>query len=169
MPSPVPAVREIAWVSVVPHLAVMSLLVFVSYEFLTPDRLAASLASGAGIYLLYSLLSRRLVTRRIRRGFRLLKQQAFPEAIAEYEKAYDFFSRHAWLDRFRYLTVLSSSAYSYREAALCGIAFAYSQMGDAANAVKFYRRALTEFPDCSIAQTSLKAMGGLEERPEADV
>jgi tetratricopeptide (TPR) repeat protein len=90
----------------------------------------------------------------------------FAEAIAEYEKAYEFFSRHSWLDRFRYLTVLSSSAYSYREAALCGIAFAYSQMGDGANAAKFYQRALTEFPGCAVARTSLKAMEASHGKPE---
>ena len=166
MPSSVPVVREIAWISVVPHLLVMACLMYASYEILTPDRLAASVAVGAGIYLVYSQVCRRLVTRRIRRGLRFLKQQDFPAAIAEYEKAYEFFSRHSWLDRFRYITVLSSSAYSYREIALCSMAFAYAQMGDGTNAVKLYQRAVQEFPDCAVARTSLKALEALDSRSE---
>ena len=166
MPSSVPVVREVAWVSAVPQLLVMAALVYASYELLTPDRLAASLFVGAGIYLLYSQICRRLVTRSNRRGFQLLKQGAFSQAIAEYEKGYEFFSRHPWIDRYRYLTLLSSSAYSYREIALCSIAFAYAQMGDGANAVRFYERALSEFPDCAIARTSLKTIAALDERHE---
>jgi tetratricopeptide (TPR) repeat protein len=166
MPSPVPVVREVAWISVVPHLLVMGALIYASYELLTPDRLPESLAVGAAIYLLYSQGFRRLVTRRHRRGFQLLKQRAFSGAIAEYEKGYDFFSRHPWIDRFRYLTLLTSSAYSYREIALCSIAFAYAQMGDGAKAVETYERALAEFPDCAIARTSLKTVAALDGRHE---
>ena len=161
MPSPVPAVREVAWISIVPQLLIMAVLISTSYTVMTPHRIMPSVAVGAGTYLLYSQVCRRLVTRRIRRGFRLLKRNALAEAIAEYEKAYEFFSRHSWVDRFRYVTLLSSSAYSYRETALCSIAFAYSQMGDGANAAKFNRRALAEFPDCAVARTSLKGIEAL--------
>ena len=164
MPSPVPTVREVAWISVVPHLSVLALLILAASRTLTPGRLPASMAVGAGIYLVYSQICRRLVTRRIRRGYRLLKKNAFAEAIAEYGRAYDFFSRHAWIDRFRYLTVLSSSAYSYREIALCNIAFAYAQLGDGTKAVETYRRALQEFPACAAARTALKAAEAMENR-----
>ncbi len=158
-PSAVPAVREIAWISAVPQLLVLAVLVFASYRFLTPGRLAMSLAVGAAAYLAYSQICRRVVTRGIRRGLRCLQQEAYRKAIAEFEEAYAFFSRHPWIDRFRYLTVLSSSAYGYREMALCNIAFAYAQMGERERAAESYRRALDEFPGCAVARAALEAAG----------
>lgn len=145
----------------------MALFIYAAHQILAPARFSVVLAVGAATYVLYSQICRRVVTKRARRGFRLMKQGAFSEAIAEYEAAYEFFSRHPWIDRFRYITLLSSSAYSYREAALCNIAFAYSQLGDGENAVKFYQRALREFPNCALAKTALRGVDALDESFES--
>jgi hypothetical protein len=152
MPASVPTVKEVAWLSLVPQLGVMALLVgaaFVvvggQYAFLT----------GVGSYLLLSQVLRRTLSASHRRGIRLLRRGHLEPAIEAFHDSYLFFGRHPWVDRFRYLTMLSSSAYSFREMALCNIAFLHGQLGRAPEAIAWYRRALEEFPTCSLARTSL--------------
>ena len=45
------------------------------------------------------------------------------EAINEFQKSYDFFEKNQWVDKYRYLTLLTASKSSYREMALNNIAF----------------------------------------------
>jgi hypothetical protein len=83
---------------------------------------------GAAAYLTYSLGSRMLISRAHRRGMRLYRSQQYAAAINAYKESYDFFARHTWIDRFRAITMMSASAISYREMALCNIAFCYSRL-----------------------------------------
>ena len=96
---------------------------------------------GAAAYLTYSLGSRMFIARAHRRGMRLYRSQQYAAAIQAYEESYDFFARNTWIDRFRAITMMSPSAISYREMALCNIAFCYSQLGDGEKAESYYRRA----------------------------
>src|SRR5205085_9239376 len=82
---------------------------------------------GLGAYLFYSLIVGRLIiARHHRRGIRLVRQRLFAEAITAFEQSLEFFTRHAWVDRFRSITMLSAAGLSYREMALGNIAFCYS-------------------------------------------
>lgn len=57
---------------------------------------------------------------------RLAKQQAFREAIDKFQRSYGFLEKYPWLDKYRFITMLDSSARSYREMALCNIAYSNS-------------------------------------------
>jgi tetratricopeptide (TPR) repeat protein len=162
MPSTIPTVKEIAWLSVVPQLAVMATLIALASLTLRADH---AVFAGAATYLLLSQLLRRTITADHRRGVRLLRSGELEAAIAAFERSYDFLSHHSWLDRFRYLTLLSSSAYSYREMALCNIAFAHAQLGRADQSIAWYSRALREFPNCALAKTSLAFAAALQASP----
>ena len=113
---------------------------------------------GAGLYLVYSSGSRAILAREHKAGMRLTKRGGFAEAIPHYEKSLAFFERHAWVDRWRALTMLSSGRLSYREMALVNIAFCYSQVGEGEKAEAYYRRTLADFPDSVIARTALRLM-----------
>jgi hypothetical protein len=117
---------------------------------------------GAAIYLAYSFASRSLLARAHRRGVRLSRNQQFAAAIPAHQASYDFFARHAWLDRYRAITMMSASAMSYREMALCNIAFAYTQIGEGAKAKQFYQRALSEFPGSTMAAAALRMIDASE-------
>jgi len=145
-----------SWKAILLQLLVMVALIFVIHQLLKPTSLTPSLAIGLAIYLLYSQTVRRLVGRNMFRGYKLLEKGAYPEAIEAYENAYQFFTRHSWLDKYRSLVLLKPSAYSYREIALCNSAFAYSQMGEGRKAIEGYRRVLSEFPDCPLAKGSIQ-------------
>lgn len=99
-----------------------------------------------GAYFVHSRGSRWLLTGAHRRGMRFFRAGHFEDAIAQYEQSYAFFSRHAWLDRYRALTMLSPSATSYREMALFNIANCQTRLGDRAAADVTLRRLMAEFP-----------------------
>lgn len=87
------------------------------------------------------------------------------DAIPHFEKSYEFFARHIWMDKYRYLVMLSSGRLSYREMALINIAFCYGQAGNGIMARGYYERTLQEFPDSSVAKTALKFIGSVAKHP----
>jgi tetratricopeptide (TPR) repeat protein len=117
-----------------------------------------ALLIGAGSYLVTSQVLRRGLSAAHREGIAELRRGNLESSIEAFKRSYDFFSHHSWLDRFRYLTLLSSSAYSYREMSLCNVAFLNGQLGRRDEAIAWYRRALQEFPTCSLARASLNLM-----------
>jgi len=119
---------------------------------------------GLAFYILAALALRRTLLGRFRRGMRLLLRAQFAAAIPEFTAAYESLTLRDWIDRYRYLTLLDASAYSYREIALCNIAFAHSQLGHGEQAVAWYKRAANEFPGSDLAETALAFARGFEKR-----
>ncbi|MEN9639008.1 MAG: hypothetical protein RLZZ262_876, partial [Bacteroidota bacterium] len=70
--------------------------------------------------------------------------------------------KYSWVDKYRYLTLLSSSKMTYREMGLCNIAFCYGQIGQGAKARAFYEQVRTEYPDNGIALIALNLMSSVE-------
>ncbi len=124
---------------------------------------------GATVYLTYSIASRLVIPSAHRRGMRLMQSGHFEEAIQSYTESYEFFTRHAWLDRCRSLTMMSPSAISYREMALINIAVAYNQIDHGDLAKAYYARALEEFPNSAMATTALKMIEAIEHASSKDI
>ena len=116
-------------------------------------------AYSAVVYLLYSFGSKAFLLRYHREGMRLSKVQQFREAIDKFERSYGFLEEHPWLDKYRFITMLDSSALSYREMALCNIAYSHAQLGEPVEALKYYQRALTKFPESEMAQSGIEFIG----------
>ena len=141
-----------AWTSIIPQVGVIGVIVAIVYSMGLPY----PIISGALIYMLISFSLRRLLPGAHRRGIALFKKKDYEAAILEFRKSYDFFSKHQWIDKFRYLTLLSSSQIGYREMALLNIAFCYGQIGEGAKSKEYYQKTLKEFPDSEMATASLK-------------
>ncbi|MGH7137545.1 MAG: tetratricopeptide repeat protein, partial [Pirellulales bacterium] len=114
---------------------------------------------GAAVYLAYSIRSRIVIPRYHRRGIALVKQQQFADAIPLFRQSLEFFDRHAWIDRFRCVVLMSPSAVTYREMALANIGFCYSQIGDGDNARHYYAECLRRFPESGLARAALRMIG----------
>lgn len=155
MSSNISTVRQIAWISIVPHLGLMGLLIFIWYQFDPQDHFF----KGALTYLTISFCLRTFIPHDHRQGMSLLKQRKYLDAISSFQKSYDFFTRNTWVDRYCYLTILISSKMTHREIALNNIAFCYRQMGNKAKSKEYYEQALSEFPDSEIAQVGLNSLG----------
>ncbi|UPT66229.1 MAG: hypothetical protein M0D57_17375 [Sphingobacteriales bacterium JAD_PAG50586_3] len=86
---------------------------------------------------------------------KLVKQKDYKDAISYFVKSYDFFNYYSWVDKYRYITLLSSSLMCYREMALNNIAFCYGQIGEGQLAEEYYLRTLSEYPDNEMAKAAL--------------
>jgi len=160
-----PLLKQIAWISAVPHLTVGALLVLLAYWL----GLKNPILFGAAAYLTISVTLRRLIPRHHRRGIRLLKENKFDKARAEFEKSYEFFTRNAWVDDSRYLVLLSSTKICYREMALLNIAYCYGQAGDGKRSKDSYEQTLEEFPESEIAKASLRMFAAAQKAHNHDL
>lgn len=158
MASNVPVVKQVAWISLIPQLIVMGLLIY-SYYLLQSQE---PFLYGALTYLGLSFSLRTFVAKDHRDGMRLVKQHSFIDAISKFEKSVDFFAKNNWLDKYRYLTLLSSSKMTYKEMGLCNIAFCYSQTNNGQKAKEYYEQTLKEFPENGIAIAGLRMISSFE-------
>lgn len=149
-----PIVRQTAWISVLPQVVVLGLLVLIWYV-IQPKQ---AFLFGAITYLLLSISLRYFIPHNHRKGMDFVKNQNFDTAIIEFKKSFAFFTKHTLLDKYRYLTMLSSSRMSYREMALNNIAFCYGQLGNGIEAKNYYEKTLQEFPDSGIAKAALNML-----------
>lgn len=150
-----PVVRKTAWAYVVPQVILLFLLTLSFWKTLLAPSLSMAGAYGAVVYLLYSFGSKALLLRDHREGIHLSNLQAFREAIDKFQRSYAFLEKHPWLDKYRFITMLDSSALSYREMALVNIAYSHVQLDEKATALKYYQRALQEFPESEMAQSGI--------------
>jgi tetratricopeptide (TPR) repeat protein len=148
----IPVLHDIAWVSLILQLLFVALLIFAAafLGFVRP------ILTGTLSYLIIGFLARLVFTRHHRQGMYLTQEGLYDEAIAEFQRSYDFFSANRWLDWWRYVLMLSSSKMNYREMALINIAFCdiWNERPD--DAVRTYLRIVEEFPDNGIAWTAIK-------------
>jgi len=159
MAAKVPTFKYIAWISLIPHLLFLFLFVYIFQLLEFKD----SFVFGAAAYLLLSYGLRTVISKDHREGINLIKEGEFEAAIACFEKSYHFFSRNSWIDKYRYVTLFSASKMSYKEMALCNIAFCYSQVNEGFKAIEYYERTLQEFPENGLAKTGLKMLNSVQQ------
>ena len=144
------------WKRALPQLAAgVAIFILVYYLFSTWHWRHIFMLS-AGIYLTYSLSSRRWIPRHHRKGMRLLGQKKYQEAILAFEDSLAFFAKHRWVDSYRAITLMTPSSFSYREMALMNIAHAHGQLDDGESSRAYYEQVVEEYPNNEIAQVALK-------------
>ncbi len=157
MATNIPIVRQIAWISLIPQLILMVFLMYI-YRLLEFDE---PFLLGALTYLILSVGLRTLVAKDHRQGMKFVKRQQFEHAIPLFEKSVVFFTKNNWIDKFRFLTLLSSSKMTYKEMGLCNIAFCYSQTSNGQKAKEYYEQVRKEFPENGLATVALKMINSL--------
>lgn len=120
------------------NLVVLALFTVVGWSF---DGLKG-VSAGALSYVVISQLLRRIICRRHRRAISLCQRGHFEQAIPEFQQSLQFFRNNVWIDQFRGFTLLSCSAFCYREMALVSLGFCYGQLSDAENARINYEECL---------------------------
>jgi tetratricopeptide (TPR) repeat protein len=111
---------------------------------------------GVYVAMAYFVIVQITFARHHRVGILRVKQGRWDAAIHCFNKSYEVFSRHAWLDRYRPITLMSASDNSYRAMALLNVAYANARLGNEAQAERYYRRVLDEFPGNRMARAGLK-------------
>ena len=154
MASNVPTIRQVAWISLIPQLLLIGLFIYI-FKLL---RFNEPFIFGALTYSVLAFGLRNFVAKDHRQGMKLVKQQKFDEAIPVFEKSFAFFTINAWVDKYRFLTLLSSSKMTYKEMGLCNIAFCFGQTGNGQKAIEYYEQTLKEFPDNGLAIAGLNML-----------
>ena len=154
MASKQPIVKQVAWLSTIPQLLILAS--FIALLSLTETESPAVM--GALAYFSVLVVLRKTVALHHWKGIAHFKKEEFAPALARFQQSYDFFSRHRWIDEWRYVMLLSSSRISYQEMALLNMAYCYGQLGEGARAREFYQRTLREFPGSAMAKAAIKMM-----------
>ena len=153
-----PIIRPVSWIGIVVQLGFICLLATIIAFVFGVREAALALLIAAAAQSVFARVMRLSLTSEHRRGIALLRQRKFSEAAPLFEASYASLARHPWIDRLRFVLLGSASSMSYREMALCNAAFAYSQLGDGARAIQLYEQTLREFPDSSLATSSLQML-----------
>ena len=157
MSSKTPTIKQVNWLSLLPHLIVMS-LIYLAWSKFTHQEAVIYMAAT---YLTLSYFLRTQIPKFHREGIKLVKKEDFEEAIPYFEKSYEFFEKHKWVDKYRFITLLSSSRMTYQEMALANIGFCYGQLGNGEKSKEYYTRTLKEFPENGLAKASLKMLNSM--------
>jgi hypothetical protein len=152
MPSTTPIVRQASWRVALPSLFILTGVVALGWTLGGQVGMFVAIAC----YLAYSIAARFVIARDHRVGIELTRRESFREAIPHFERSFDFFDRHRWLDDWRGFVMLSSSRASYREIALLNGAFCHSQVGEGLQAEATYRRCLELYPSSGMAEAGLR-------------
>ena len=147
--------KKIAWYSLAPHLAILFVMIVFTWRLFLPNDFRHASIYATFLYLLYSFGSKSFLLRHHQRGIYLTKLGSFQDAIAAFELSYEFLERYPWLDKYRNVTLLDSSAISYREMALVNIAYARAQLNEDAASLADYQRALEKFPESEMAKEGI--------------
>ena len=92
----------------------------------------------------------------------LVKKEKFEEAIPFFEESFEYFTKNNWVDKYRYIALLSVSGWSYKELALTNLAFCYGQIGNANMAKEYYEKTLENYPDNAMAKTGLRMINAIQ-------
>lgn len=165
-----PLINYISWKSILPPLLVAAALILLA-NFLLPVReLAEAFVVGGGVFVAYTFGSRHFIASANRRGLKAVARGEYDSAVEHFKESHAFFSKHEWLDRYRSVTLMSPSLWSYREVALMNILTAYVRKKDFAAATEACRRVLEDFPDNQIAQSTYDMLthGGANDEQTGD-
>ena len=122
------------------------LIIYLIWFFILHTATDAFIAAAFTYYPLAWLL-RLTLQRHHRSGMHNLKSNNFSEALICFQKSEMFFTRYNWIDRYRYITMFASSAYSYREMALQNQAYSLIQLNRIAEAGEVLVKLLEIAPD----------------------
>jgi tetratricopeptide (TPR) repeat protein len=144
--------RRIAWSSMLVHLPIIEILCATMYWGIGLQPWTTALMAAAAIYLLWSILSKAVALGPHRRGLGFVARGLYEDAGREFSKSYERFCTNNWIDRYRVLILLDSSAVSYREMALINMGYAELRAGQVRDAWESYRKAFREFPGSAAAR-----------------
>jgi tetratricopeptide (TPR) repeat protein len=121
---------------------------------------------GVLTYYVIALLLQRFIPLNHKKGIKFVKKGDFASAIEQHQQSYEFFTKHKKLDKYRFITMLSTSRISYTEMSLFNIAYCYAQSGNGALSKQYYEKVLAQFPNSGMAKSALNSIKAFEAKPD---
>jgi tetratricopeptide (TPR) repeat protein len=152
----IPFIRgKIIWSYIIPQV-ILILTIFWAVSLYVKD--GYEIYYGIIIYWIILILLRNLVAKAHRKGVALMKRNDFGQAIVYFQKSVDYFDENPWVDKYRYITLLSASRMTYREMGLCNIAFSLTQLGRGNEAKEIYSEIIEQYPENGTAIAALNML-----------
>lgn len=153
MTSKVPFIKqETNWIALVPKLSVIGLLCLCFYQIDKNNFYIIAVF----VYFMLTLIARRLFFPAVMyKSIKLIKEGKFGQAIPLIQKTIDYYSKKPWIDKFRFLLLISSSKRTIREGSLCNLGYCYLQIGEIKRAKEIYQNVLAQYPENINAKSTL--------------
>ena len=143
MAKKIPTIRNINYFYLIPQVGIMLVFIFAFYLL----GIEHYIILGVSIYFLLSIYLKVLIPKWHRKGIYLLKKGKLDLAILSFQRSYEYFRKHSWIDQYRVFVLFSSSRDSYQEMALMNIIYCFEQLGDQKSARRYHQILQDEFPD----------------------
>ncbi len=156
MTSKVPFVKqETNWLAFIPKLAVIGILCLCFYPL---DKQSFFLIAFFAYFMLTLLARWLFFPNALYEGITLIKQAKFQEAIPVIQVTIDYYTKHSWIDKFRFLLLISSAKRTIRESSICNLAYCYLQTGNIQKAKEIYHDVLLQYPENINAKSMLNTI-----------
>jgi tetratricopeptide (TPR) repeat protein len=136
--------QETNWFAVVPRIILLALLVLFFYS--SHIRFFYMYAALTQIPISWGI-KRLLVPRSVYISTELIRNAEFDKAIPEIDKALMYFDKHAWIDKYRILLLISSSKRSIKEILIINKVYCLSQTGHEEEAQTLYKSVIKQYPN----------------------
>ena len=143
---------EITLIAYLPRILVIGLLCVWMYQY---DRQIFFVYA----FFLYLLISRilkfSLIPGSTFTGIRWIKNGEFEKALPCLDQDIDYYTRKAWIDRYRYVLMISASPHTYREITLGNKAYCLLRLGRVKESRELYETILSQYPENNNAEAQL--------------
>ena len=84
------------------------------------------------------------------------RNQNYRDAVAAFQKSYDFFTKYPAIDKYRFITMFASSAFPYQQMALNNMGLCYLYMGQEEKALETFEKLAELNPEYSNLEEAIK-------------
>jgi tetratricopeptide (TPR) repeat protein len=167
MSSKVPFVKqETVWLAIIPHILVIGILCMVYYQWDRKNYFAFGFITYVIIW--YGLRTMAF-PKDVHKSIGLIKEEKFGEAIPYIERSIEYYNKHLWIDKYRFLLMVSSSKRGIRESSICNLGFCLLQTGQVKAAKEVYEDVLRQYPENTIAIIQLRTINTISNSTESKI
>ena len=120
-----------------------------------------ALVFAFALYFVYGAAARSFILWRHQRAMKLFRRRNYRDAIPAFEQSERYLAANPWIDRQRWIVLLSASAISYREMALFNIGAAHVHLDHPGPARRAFNHFLDVAPRSPLAPTVRKILSTL--------
>lgn len=128
-------------------LVLAELLAFVVVTILVTGEIIRGILIGVILFAVVAFLLRIILQYNHINGMRLIDDKCYPEAAEFFRKSYEFFNKHYWIDKFRFITMFSSNYLPFRDMDLNNYGVCLTCMEEHEKALEVYHRLRALNPD----------------------
>lgn len=95
--------------------------------------------AGAWTYLILAWSLRLIFQKHHMRGMKFMRERNYADAALAFQNSYEFFRKHPAIDKYRFITMFATSAFSYQQMALNNLGVCYVHLNEIEKAMETFR------------------------------